>query len=210
VAGAGSAPVRFEVSRNASVVTRAVGQGLSLPVDSEITSGATVVRWSGLRADGSPVAAGDYQIIVTASEGENQYSRPIDVTVRHGPVDTLGHITSLPDFSFQPESVSPPRNWRPLGLSVLFTGLTAGASLALENTTLGGGKRREVGAVSALALITGLVLSIRKPDPQPVEANIRYNKLLRQQIAQQNAAIAQANRQRLAQVMLIVTPRGTP
>ncbi|HKI93695.1 MAG TPA: hypothetical protein VJ992_00235, partial [Gemmatimonadales bacterium] len=73
-------------------------------------------------------------------------------------------------------------------------------------TTLGGGKRSEVGAVSALALVTGLVLSIRKPDPQPVEANIRYNALLRQQLAEQNKRIAEQNAERRRQVQLTIVP----
>ena len=206
VAGQGSAPIHFNVTSNARVVTRVMGQGLTLSIDSEVVSGPTEVRWNGLTARGSPVPAGRYQIVVTASSGENQYARPLDVVVRHGAVDTIPHLDSLPGYSYQPEYVAPPRNWRPLGLSVLFSGLTAGASLALENTTLGGGKRSEVGAVSALALVTGLVLSIRKPDPQPVEANIRYNALLRQQLAAQNAQIARENAARRQQVELTIVP----
>ncbi len=206
VAGEGSAPIHFEVSRNARVVTHVVGNGLDVPVDSELASGPVDVRWSALKGDGTPLPAGNYQVIVTATEGQNQYSQPVDVRVRRGAVDTVRHLDSLPGYSYQPEYVAPPRNWQPLGLSVLFSGLTAGASLALENTTLGGGKRSEVGAVSALALVTGLVLSIRKPDPQPVEANIRYNALLRQQLAQQNKLIAEQNAKRRQEVQLTIVP----
>lgn len=49
-------------------------------------------------------------------------------------------------------------------------------------------------------------MSIKKPDARAVPANIRYNELLREQIAQRNADIAQQNAIRRRQVELTVVP----
>jgi len=113
-------------------------------------------------------------------------------------------------MSFQPETEAPPRTWRPLGLAVLYTGLVAGAAVALENTSLDLGDRREVGGVGFLALVTGLVMSVKKPDPRPVPANIQYNRLLREQIIERNAQIAEENGRRRQQVTLTITPTPVP
>lgn len=202
----GGAAVRFEVSRTARVVTRAVGQGLDLPVDTQLVTGATRVDWRALTPDGRPVPPGEYQVVVTALERQNEYAVSIPVRVRHGGVDTLPHLTSLPGYTEQPETVRPPRDWRPLGISALIAGVAAGASLALGNSDLSGESRREIGGVGTLVIGVGLFLSLRRPDPQPVEANIRYNRLLREQLAQRNAEIAAQNDLRRRQVLLTVTP----
>jgi hypothetical protein len=56
-----------------------------------------------------------------------------------------------------------------------------------------------------------VALSIKKPDPVPVEANILYNQLLREELARRNADIAQQNAERRRQVMLTVVPlEGAP
>jgi hypothetical protein len=60
-------------------------------------------------------------------------------------------------------------------------------------------------------LIAGVALSLKKPDPVPVEANILYNQLLREELARRNADIAQQNTERRRQVMLTVVPlEGAP
>ena len=91
-------------------------------------------------------------------------------------------------------------------MSVLYAGLTAGATVALENTEFGESKR-EVMGVAALALITGFVMSVKRPDPQPVPANVRYNELLRENLAQRNAEIAAQNAEIRRQVRVTVRPR---
>jgi hypothetical protein len=206
VAGQGGAPVRFQVSRPARVVTRVVGPDLNLTVDCQLVSGTTRVDWQGLDAQGMPVPAGSYRIVITATELSNQYSASIPVAVRHGAVDTIPHLSSLPGYTEQPETVRPPRDWRPLGISALIAGVAAGASLALGNSDLSGESRREIGGVSALTIGVGLFLSLKRPDPQPVEANIRYNRLLREQLAQRNAEIAAQNVLRRRQVLLTIIP----
>jgi hypothetical protein len=210
VAGQGGAPVRFQVSRNARVVTRVVGPGLDLALDSQLVSGTARMDWRALRPDGTPVPPGAYRVVITAREGSNEYSVSVPAVVSHGPVDTLPHLTSLPGYTEQPETVRPPRDWRPLGISALIAGVAAGASFALGNADLSGEKRREIGGASALTLGIGLFLSLRRPDPQPVEANIRYNQLLREQLAQRNAEIAGQNTLRRRQVLLTITPGSAP
>jgi hypothetical protein len=211
VAGQGiGMPVRFQVSRSARVTTRAVGPGVDLAIDSQLVAGATRLDWGALASDGTPVPPGEYRIVVTAVEGRNEYSASAPVTVRHGAVDTIPHLTALPGYTEQPETVRPPRDWRPLGVSALIAGVAAGASFALGNSDLSGEKRREIGGVSALTIGIGLFLSLRRAEPQPVEANIRYNQLLREQLAQRNAEIAGQNLLRRRQVLLTITPGGSP
>jgi hypothetical protein len=210
VAGQGAATVRYEVSRGARVVTRVVGAVGETVIDSQLVSGPALVAWRGLTVDGEPLPPGEYQVVVTAVEGRNEYAVPLVVRVEHGTVDTLPHLTSLPGYTEQPEYVSPPRNWRPLGLAVLFAGVAAGASIALENPDLSGAPRAELAGASVLTLGIGLALSLKRPDPQPVVANIRYNQLLREQLAARNRDIAQQNAERRRLVRLRIVPEESP
>ena len=211
VAGQGiGMPVRFQVSRAARVTIRALGPGVDLAIDSQLVAGATRVDWGALASDGTPVPPGEYRIVVTAVEGRNEYSASAPVTVRHGAVDTVPHLSSLPGYIEQPETVRPPRDWRPLGVSALIAGVAAGASFALGSSDLSGESRREIGGVSVLTIGVGLFLSLRRAEPQPVEANIRYNQLLREQVAQRNAEIAGQNLLRRRQVLLTITPGTSP
>ncbi len=210
VAGRGVVPVRFEVSRAARVVTSVQGPNVREVVDSQVVAGPVLISWSALHSDGTPLTPGSYQVVVTASEGGNEYSVPIGVNVEHGDVDTLPHLRSLPGYTPQPEFVSPPRNWKPLGFAVLMAGIAAGASLALENSDVGGPPRNELAAAGVLTLGVGLALSLKRPDPQPVEANIRYNELLREQLAARNAEIAGENERRRQQVRIFVSSRDAP
>jgi len=210
IAGEGQVLIRYQVSRPARATTRVVGQGVEIVVDSQLVTGPAIATWNGLTGSGEPVPAGTYQILVTAVEGRNEFTGPAEIRVDRGSVDTLAHLTGLPGYSFQPETEAPPRTWRPLGLAVLYTGLVAGAAVALENTSLDLGDRREVGGVGFLALVTGLVMSVKKPDPRPVPANIQYNRLLREQIIERNAQIAEENGRRRQQVTLTITPTPVP
>ena len=210
VAGRGVVPVRFDVSRAARVVTRVQGPNVRLVIDSQVVAGPVLISWSALQSDDTPLTPGPYQLVVSASEGGNEYSVPVGVNVAHGDVDTLLHLTGLPGYTPQPEFVSPPRNWRPLGFAVLMAGIAAGASLALENSDVGGPPRNELAAASVLTLGVGVALSLKRPDPRPVEANIRYNELLREQLAARNAEIVEENARRRQQVRMFVTPRDAP
>ncbi len=198
------------MSRAARAITSVFGAGGELVIDSQLVSGPTRVDWTALAGDGSPVPAGDYRIVVTAVEGRNEFAVPVTVQVHHGVVDTMPHLRSLPGYVEQPEVVSPPRNWRPMGYAVLFAGLAAGATLALENTDVGGGNHTELGAASVLTLGVGLALSLKRPDPRPVEANIQYNRLLREQLAARNAEIADENARRRQQVRLTISQVASP
>ena len=206
IAGEGRVPIHYEISRAARAIVRVVGQGMDLVLDSQLVTGRNTAGWNGLTRAGEAAPAGVYQVLVTAVEGRNEFTSPVEIRVARGSVDTVPHLVTLPGYSFQPETESPPRNWRPLGLTVLYTGLVAGAAVALENTTLDLGRRREIGGVSFLGFVTGFVMSIKKPDPRPVPANIQYNALLREQIAERNAQIAQENRRRRQQLRLTITP----
>jgi hypothetical protein len=207
VANQGSVAIQFQLSRPARAIARVIGPGYDVVVDSQLVAGAGRFEWRAVTENGDPAAPGTYQVVVTAVEAGNQFAAPLEVDVVHAPVDTLAHLTSLLGYSELPETERPPRNWRPLGVSVLYAGLTAGATVALENTEFGESKR-EIMGVAALALITGFVMSVKRPDPQPVPANIRYNELLRENLAQRNAEIAAQNAELRRQVSVTVRPRG--
>ena len=208
VGGQGDVRIHYQVSRASRARTQVVGPGVTVVVDSQLVAGPAIAAWNGLTAAGEPAPPGVYQVLVTAVEGRDTYTTPTEIRVRRAAVDTVTHLTSLPGYTFQPEAQVPPRTWRPLGLAVLYTGLVAGAAFALENPSLDMGQRREIGGVSFLALAAGLIMSLKKPGPQPVPASIQYNRLLRDQIAQRNTQIAAENRRRRQQVMLTITPVG--
>jgi hypothetical protein len=208
VAGTGSVPIRFEVSREARAFIRVVGPGADFIADSQTVSGIARVDWSVTTPEGGPLPPGEYEIIVTAREaGRTEFaSRPFTLRIEHGQVDTLAHLASLPGYQEQPELVSPPRDWRPLALTMLYTGLASGAYLLLDKGELGTGPRTAMISVSGAAIGTGLVLSLRKPEPRPSPTNILYNQLLRDLLARRNAEIARDNAQRRMQVLLTVRP----
>ncbi len=206
VQGNGRVPLRFDVSQPAAVRVRAVGNGLDLLIDSLSAAGAAGVFWSPVLEDGTPVPPGRYQLVVEAFARPEQYASQVVVEVRHGTVDTLEHILSLPGYDFQDEIEFPSRNWRPLGLAALYTAVASAASLAMESSGLGSPPREEIGSVGAAVLLTGFIMSIKKPDARAVPANIRYNELLREQIAQRNVDIASQNAVRRRQVELTVVP----
>ncbi len=210
VAGQGTVPIRFEVSRPSWATVRVIGGGINTLVDSQLVEpGPIRVDWNPETPAGDPIRAGSYQFIITAIEGNNQFQAPATVAVSHGAVDTLRHVDNMAGFIKQPEMEIPPRDWRPLGIASIFTGVMTGAALALQNSALGGAKR-EIVTVSIASLITGLVLSLKKPDPRPVPSNVLYNQLLDQMVDDRNAQIAQENANRRRQVVLIIQPEMSP
>ena len=207
VAGQGAASLRFEVTRLARVTVRAVsGQSETVVAESQNVAGESRVEWRALNESGGPLPPGRYQLLIEATAGREQFASRATVEVSHSPVDTLPHLTQLPGYTPQPEVETPARNWRPLGIATLYTGFAAGASLALHNTALGQSSREEVGAVSFAVLVTGLIMSLKKPDTRPLPSGILYNRLLKEQLARQNADIALDNAARLRQVRVSVKP----
>lgn len=212
VGGQGAVPVRYSLSRPASVTARLLGAGLDIVVDSQLAAGTGGFRWEALQRDGAPVPAGRYRLLVTAREASSEFTQEITVDVRHAPVDTVPHLLSLPGYSELPRTEVPPRDWKPFGLTVLYTGLTTGAALALSNSDLGTQWQAPVMTVSLSSVVVGLVMALRTPDPREVPANIRYNDLLATQIAARNAQIAAENAARRRQTALTIvsveTARG--
>ena len=208
LAGSGSVSIRFEVSRTAQVVTRLMGGGTDRVVDSRTTAGIVTVPWSVSSEAGAPLPPGEYDIVVTAREpGREEFSsRPVRVGIGHGAVDTLPHLDSLPGYKEQPEMVSPPRDWRPLALAIVYTGIAAGAFFALEDRDLGRGPRTAMISVAGVSLGAGLGLSLRRPDPRPSPTNVLYNRLVRELLARRNQEIARENEIRRAQILLTVRP----
>jgi hypothetical protein len=208
VAGTAGVPIHFEVSRSALARTRVIGPRLDLVVDSQTVAGTVGIWWNARGADGRPLPAGEYEVLVTAQEGEREEysSRPVRVRVEHGTVDTLPMLGSLPGYHEQPEVVTPPRDWRPLALTVVFAGLASGAFFALDNSDLGTGPRTAMVSVAGASLVTGVGLSLRRPDPRPSQTNILYNRLVRELLARRNAEIAAQNAERRSQTLLTIRP----
>jgi hypothetical protein len=71
VAGVGSLPIRFTVTRTARLRTRLVGPGGEITVDSALGEGAVRLQWNGLLASGQPPARGLYRVIVEATAGRD-------------------------------------------------------------------------------------------------------------------------------------------
>jgi hypothetical protein len=206
VGGQGAVPVRFTVTQPARVVVRAIATSGTVGIDSGAWNGQVNLRWPARLPGGNPVAAGTYTVVVDARLGQNTFSASQPVRVSHGRVDTLPSITSLPGYQFLPETEIPPQSWRPVGLAFLYTGGALVGTLGLEGSRLGSSSKRELGLVGGAALVTGFVMMLRKPAPRPAEANILYNRLLRDQIARRNQDIAKENVARRQQVQVTVTP----
>lgn len=206
VAGQGAVPIRYTVTQPARVVARVVGGGRTFVVDSGVANGQVNVRWPARLANGGPIPPGNYNLVVEARVGQNSFAASQPIRVTQGAVDTLPHLTSLPGYDYLPETEVPPKTWRPLGLAFLYAGVAGAGTAALESGDLGSGARRELLAVSAVALVAGLVTTLKKPAPQPARANILYNRLLREQLARRNEDIARENVARRQQVEVRVVP----
>ncbi len=206
-AGQGGLPIRYVVTQPARVVTRAVGDKGSFLVDSSVWNGQVNLSWPARLPSGDPVPAGTYTVVVEARIGQNTASTSQQIRVAVGSVDTLPHLTALPGYTELPETEIPPRSWRPMGLAFLYTGIASAGTLAMENSSLGTGSRRELGVISAGALITGFIMTtLKKPAPRQAQGNILYNRLLKEQLVRRNNEIAQDNIKRRQQVQLTIVP----
>ncbi len=210
VGGQGAVPLRFTVTSPARVRVRAVSGSISLLVDSTVVTGTVNGRWPARLPSGDPVPPGVWLIVVEATAGQNSFSASRSVRVAYSPVDTLPFLTSLPGYKELPETEVPPQSWRPMGLAFLFTSGAAAGAFALNNGGLGSTPGRELVGVSVTTLAAGLIMTLRKPAPRPAEGNIRYNRLLREQLAQRNADIAKDNVRRRQQVQLTIVPLPKP
>ena len=207
IGGQGNVPIRYTVTQPSRVVTRVSGGPLgSMRIDSTVANGQVNIRWPARLPSGDPVPPGNYNVVVEASVGQNSFSTSQSIRVSHGSVDTLPHLTSLPGYTYLPETEVPPKSWRPMGLALVYTGVALAGTSALSNGDLGSPSLRE-GTVIGLGIVAaGFVMTLKKPAPQPARGNILYNQLLREQIARRNTEIAQENTRRRQQVALSVVP----
>jgi len=207
IGGEGNVPIRYTVTQPSRVVTRVSGGPLSsMRIDSTVANGQVNIRWPARLPSGDPVPPGNYNVVVEASVGQNTFSTSQSIRVSHGSVDTLPHLTSLPGYTYLPETEVPPKSWRPMGLALVYTGVALAGTSALSNGDLGSPSLRE-GTVIGLGIVAaGFVMTLKKPAPQPARGNILYNQLLREQIARRNTEIAQENTRRRQQVALSVVP----
>lgn len=206
IGGQGVVPIRYTVTQPARVVTRVVGGSSSMRIDSTVANGQVNIRWPARLPGGDPVAAGTYTVVVEATVGQNSFSTSQPIRVTHGAVDTLAHLTSLPGYTYLPETEVPPKSWRPMGLALVYTGIALAGTSALSNGNLGAAPLREGGTIGAGIVIAGFVMTLKKPATQPARGNILYNQLLRDQITRRNAEIAQENTRRRQEVALSVVP----
>ena len=206
VGGQGVVPIRYTVTQPARVVTRVIGGSATLRIDSTVANGQVNIRWPARLPNGDPVAAGNYTIVVEANVGQNSFSTSQQIRVAHGTVDTVAHLTSLPGYTYLPETEIPPKSWRPMGLALVYTGVALAGTSALSNGNLGSASLREGGTIGAGIVIAGFIMTLKNPAPQPARGNILYNQLLREQISRRNTEIAQENTRRRQQVALTVAP----
>ena len=210
IGGQGAVAVRYTVTQPARVVTRVIGPQTSLRIDSTVASGQVNIRWPARLASGDPVTAGDYNIIVEATVGQNNFSASQPIRVAHGTVDTLPHLTDLPGYTYLPETEVPPKSWKPMGLALVYTGIALAGTSAFSKGDLGSTSLREGSVIGGGVILAGFIMTLRKPAPQAARGNILYNRLLRDQIARRNTEIAQENTRRRQQVALTVVPLSRP
>ena len=206
VAGQGFVPLRYTVTQPARVVTRVLGGGRTVVVDSSVANGQVNLRWLARLSNGDPVPPASYTVVVEAAVGQNSFSASQALRVTQGAVDTVPHLAGLPGYEYLPETEVPPKSWRPLGLAFLYAGVAGAGTAALGGGELGQSGQRELLAASVLTLTAGLITTLKKPAPQPARANILYNRLLRDQLTRRNEEIARQNVQRRQQVEIRVVP----
>jgi len=207
VGGQGAVGIRYTVTQPSRVVTRITGGTMGpIRIDSTVANGQINIRWPARLPSGDPVPAGNYNVVVDATVGQNSFSTSQPIRITHGAVDTLPHLTSLPGYTYLPETEVPPKSWRPMGLALVYSGIALAGTSALSHGDLGSASMREGGVIGGGIVLAGFVMTLRKPAPQPARGNILYNSLLREQIARRNTEIAQENTRRRQQVALSVVP----
>ncbi|MGH7520288.1 MAG: hypothetical protein ACREMI_03320 [Gemmatimonadales bacterium] len=207
IGGQGAVAIRYTVTQPSRVVTRITGGSIAgMRIDSTVANGQVNLRWPARLPSGDPVPAGNYNIVVDAVVGQNNFSALQPIRISHGRVDTLPHLTSLPGYTYLPETEVPPKSWKPMGLALVYTGVALAGTSALSHGDLGSASLREGGAIGAGIIVAGFIMTLKKPAPQPARGNILYNQLLREQIARRNTEIAQENTRRRQQVSLTVVP----
>jgi len=206
VGGQGDVGIRYVVTQPARVVTRITGGAASIKIDSSVANGQVNLRWPARLANGDPVPAGTYTVVVEATIGQNSFSASQPIRVTQGAVDTLPLLLSLPGYEYLPETEIPPKSWKPMGLALVYSGIALAGTSALSSGDLGSASFREAGVIGGGLMAAGFVVMLRKPAPQPARGNILYNRLLREQLARRNAEIAQDNVRRRQQVALRVVP----
>jgi len=207
IGGQGTVGIRYTVTQPSRVVTRVTG-GTSgnVRIDSTVANGQVNIRWPARMPSGDPVPAGNYSVLVEATVGQNSFSTSQPIRVTHGAVDTLPHLTSLPGYTYLPETEVPPKSWRPMGLALVYSGIALAGTSALSHGDLGSASMREGGVIGGGIVLAGFIMTLKKPAPQPARGNILYNSLLREQIARRNTEITQENTRRRQQVALSVVP----
>ena len=210
IGGQGAVPIRYTVTQPARVVTRVIGGSASVRIDSTAANGQVNLRWQARTPSGDPLPAGNYTVVVDAAVGQNSFSTSQPIRIAHGAVDTLPHLTSLPGYTYLPETEIPPKSWKPVGLALVYTGVALAGTSALSHGDLGSSSLREGGTIGAGIVLAGFIMTLKKPAPQPARGNILYNSLLREQISRRNTEIAQENTRRRQQVALTVTPLARP
>jgi len=206
VGGQGDVAIRYTVTQPARVVTRITGGSAPIKIDSSVANGQVNLRWPARLANGDPVPAGTYTVVVEATIGQNSFSASQPIRVTQGAVDTLPHLLSLPGYDYLPETEIPPKSWKPMGLALVYSGIALAGTSALSQGNLGSASFREAGVIGGGLMAAGFVVMLRKPAPQPARGNILYNRLLREQLTRRNAEIAQDNVRRRQQVALRVVP----
>src|SRR6266513_2366655 len=115
IGGQGVVGIRYTVTQPSRVVTRVTGGTLAnMRIDSTVANGQVNIRWPARMPSGDPVPAGNYNVVVDATIGQNSFSASQPIRITHGAVDTVAHLTSLPGYTYLPETEVPPKSWRPM------------------------------------------------------------------------------------------------
>src|SRR4030081_1131985 len=125
IGGMGAVGIRYTVTQPSRVVTRVTGGTLgTIRIDSTVANGQVNIRWPARMPSGDPVPAGNYNVVVDATVGQNSF------------------------FAYQPETEVPPKSWRPMGLALVYSGIALAGTSALSHGDLGSASMREGGVIS--------------------------------------------------------------
>jgi len=190
------------------VIVRPAGTPEGLILYTGVSDGQRELLWNGLLERGGLAGSGRYELFVL---GMSRSTQRLDSARAYFSIqqDYPPLADTIPDL--RPEDLLPERHPASIARRELLKalGIAAGALLipaTLANGEMDDGGKKLAGGVAITATALGAAGFLHRQRHREIPANIAENARRRADRASQNAAIMQANRERLSQARLIVAP----